>query len=119
MMFHRSLMEIVGGYNEAFPFLVDYELYTRLAPHTGLANLPEPQVIRRYRMGSVSTTLRTELLRLWLRLRIHYRIFRAGKYPLHYFWYVLRPVLFAIVELRPKLKGYFRGKSTGSECNTS
>jgi glycosyltransferase involved in cell wall biosynthesis len=104
IMTRRSLLELVGGYNEAFPFLVDYELYTRLASHTRMANLPEPQVIRRYRMGSVSTTLRTELLRLRLRLRLHYRIFRTGKYPLHYFGYVLRPILFALIELGPKLK---------------
>ncbi|MEJ5309060.1 MAG: glycosyltransferase [Anaerolineae bacterium] len=104
IMMRRPLLELVGGYNEAFPFLVDYELYTRLAPHTRMANLPEPQVIRRYRMGSVSTTLRTELLRLRLRLRIHYRIFRTGKYPPYYFGYVLRPIAFALIELGPKLK---------------
>jgi len=104
IMMRRSLLELVGGYNETFPFLVDYELYTRLAPYTRMANLPEPLVIRRYRMGSVSTTLRTELLRLRLRLRIHYRIFRTGEYPFYYFGYVLRPILFAFIELGPKLK---------------
>lgn len=108
VMMHRSLLEEVGGYNEKYPYLVDYELFVRLAPRTRFANLSEALVVHRQRMGSVSVTMRTELLRLWLRLCVHYRAFRDGTYPWHEFRYVLRPIVLAAIELRPKLRGYLR-----------
>ena len=59
-------------------------------------------------MGSVSVTMRTEPLRLWLRICIHYKAFRAGRYPLTYLWYVVRPVAFTVRELYPKIGHYVK-----------
>jgi glycosyltransferase involved in cell wall biosynthesis len=108
VMMRRSDLEAVGGYNEAYPYIVDHELFVRLALHTQLANLPEVLVVHHHRLGSVSVTLDTELLRLWLRLRVHYRAFRSGNYPAHYFWYVIQPVLFFVREFSPKLPSYVK-----------
>lgn len=116
VMIRRSILETVGGYDEAYPYYSDYELFVRLAPHTCLANLPEVLVLHRHHLGSASTALRTEPLRLWLRIRIHYKAFRTLGYPFHCFWYVLKPVLYALLELPPKLKCYMR-ESTHSRTN--
>lgn len=108
IMMRKSVLETVGGYNENFPYIVDYELFVRLAPHTQMANLPEVLVMHRYYIGSVSTTMRTELLRLWLRMKIRYRAFRTGNYPFLYVLYVLQPILFTSIEMSHKLKGYLK-----------
>jgi glycosyltransferase involved in cell wall biosynthesis len=108
VMMRKSVLEAVGGYNEAYPFAQDYELWVRLAAHTQLANLPEVLVMRRFHWDAVSTTSNTELLRLWLRMRIHYQAFRSLDYPIYYFFYVLQPILFTLIELRPKLAAYLK-----------
>lgn len=108
VMMRRSVLEALGGYNEDYAYIVDYELFVRSASRTHLANLPEILVLRRYYLGSVSTTRRTELLRLWLRMRVRYKAFRSLNYPLFYIWYVFQPILFAPIELRPKLAEYLK-----------
>jgi glycosyltransferase involved in cell wall biosynthesis len=102
----RKVLEAVGGYNEAYPYIVDYELFVRLAEVTRLANLPEVLVTHHYRLGSVSTTRRNELPRLWLRMRTRYEAFRRFDYPFYEALYILQPILFTLIELRPKLRAY-------------
>ncbi|MGC9350198.1 MAG: glycosyltransferase [Anaerolineae bacterium] len=111
VMMRKSVLQEVGGYNESFPYILDYELWVRLAAHTQFANLPEVLVIRRFHWGSVSTTKRTELLRLWLRMRVRFEAFRRLDYPWYYAVYILQPLLFTVAELRPKLATYLRGEA--------
>lgn len=110
VMVRMSALEAVGGYDEAFPYSQDYELWVRLAGCTRLANLPEALVVRRLHWGAVSMTRSTELLRLWLRIRIRYRAYRSLDYPLYCILYVLQPILFTLAELRPKLARYLLPK---------
>ena len=119
VIMRRSILEAVGGYSEEYPYLVDYELFVRSAPHTSFANLPEILVLRRYYFGSVSTTMRTEFLRLWLRIRIRYKAFRSLDYPLYCILYVLQPILFTLAELRPKLARYLLPKRQTSGSGAS
>jgi len=111
VVMRKSVLRAVGGYNEAYPYSQDYELWVRLATHTRLANLPEVLVVRRYHWGTVSTTRKTELLRLWLRMRIRYEAFRRLDYPFYYVFYIFQPILFTMVEIRPKLAAYLKGDS--------
>lgn len=111
VMMRKSVLRAVGGYNEAYPYLLDYELWVRLATHTRLANLPEVLVMHRHHWGTVSTTRDTELLRLWLRMRIRYEAFRRLDYPFYYVFYIFQPILFTLVEIRPKLAAYLKGDS--------
>jgi glycosyltransferase involved in cell wall biosynthesis len=115
VMMRASAVRAVDGYNEAYPYSQDFELWVRMASHTRLANLSEVLVVRRYHWGTVSTTRNTELQRLWLRMRIRYKAFRSLSYPFYYILYVFQPILFTLIELRPKLEEYakqsFRSRS--------
>lgn len=111
VMMRKSILQAVGGYNEAYPYIQDYELWVRLAAHTRLANLPDVLHVRRFHWGAISTTKRTELLRLWLRMRIRYEAFQRLDYPWYYAVYILQPLLFTLVELRPKIWTYLHGES--------
>ncbi|MBI4253465.1 MAG: glycosyltransferase, partial [Candidatus Rokubacteria bacterium] len=54
VMMRRSVLERVGGYDEALPVAQDYDLWMRMSRLTRLANLPEPLVVRRLLPGRVS-----------------------------------------------------------------
>jgi len=112
----KSVLQAVGGYNEDYPYLQDYELWVRLAGRTRLANLPDVLVVHRHHWGTVSTTRSTELLRLWLRMRIRYEAFRRLDCPFYYALYILQPILFTLVELRPKIATYLKG-NPGAKTN--
>jgi len=109
VMMRKSVFQAIGGYDEAYPYVQDYELWIRMALHTRLANLPDILHMRRFHWGAVSTTRRTELLRLWLRIRIRYEAFRRLDYPWYCVFYILQPLLFTLVELRPKIGVYLQG----------
>jgi glycosyltransferase involved in cell wall biosynthesis len=53
VMFRRGLVEKIGFYDEASPFAQDYELFSRIAEHCQVGNLPQPFVVRRYRKGQI------------------------------------------------------------------
>ncbi|MBC8445597.1 MAG: glycosyltransferase, partial [Chloroflexi bacterium] len=110
VMMRKSVLQAAGGYNEAYPYIQDYELWVRLAGHTRLANLLEVLVVRRYHWRAVSTTRSTELLRLWLRMRIRYKAFQYLDYPSYYALYIFQPILLTLLELRPKLALYLNLK---------
>lgn len=47
VMYRRSALQKVGGFDPTLPCALDYDLACRLAGSTRLANLPEPLVVRR------------------------------------------------------------------------
>ena len=111
VMMRKSVLQKVGGYDETFPYIQDYELWIRIASCAKLANLAEVLTIHRFHRDSVSADLRTELLRLWLRMRIRYRAFRTLDYPPYYVFYVLHPLLLMPLEMRIKIGALLRDRS--------
>ena len=61
VMIRRSVLEETGlRYNPEFRQSQDYELWTKLAPYTRFANIPEPLLLRRSHSAQTSTRHRTE-----------------------------------------------------------
>lgn len=79
VMMRRSVLERVGGYDEALPVAQDYDLWMRMGRVTRLANLPEALVLRRLLPGRVSAVRDDERLRAEARVR--WRAVRGGAYP--------------------------------------
>jgi glycosyltransferase involved in cell wall biosynthesis len=79
VMMRRAVLDRVGGYDPALPVAQDYDLWMRMARVTGLANLPEPLVIRRLPPGRVSAIREDERLRAEARVR--WRAVRSRAYP--------------------------------------
>jgi hypothetical protein len=79
LMMRRAVLDRVGGYDPALPVAQDYDLWMRMARVTGLANLPEPLVIRRLPPGRVSAIREDERLRAEARVR--WRAVRSRAYP--------------------------------------
>src|SRR2546430_10463275 len=50
----RAVVERAGGYDERLPVAQDYDLWMRMSRLAGLANLPEPLVVRRLLPGRVT-----------------------------------------------------------------
>jgi len=46
MMVKKKLIQANGGYDEAYPYVQDYELWSRLIPQTGYRNLSDPLYVR-------------------------------------------------------------------------
>lgn len=56
VIINRDLLMSLDGYNEAFRYAQDYELWSRMVEHTSFANLSEP-LYARYRLGTSSEVL--------------------------------------------------------------
>jgi glycosyltransferase involved in cell wall biosynthesis len=70
VVFHRQAFEAAGGYDPSFPVAQDYELWTRMASVTRMANLAEPLLLRRLTPTMVSRTRERERRLAELRIRI-------------------------------------------------
>jgi glycosyltransferase involved in cell wall biosynthesis len=79
VMVRRSVLEHVGGYDEALPVAQDYDLWMRMSRVTRLGNLPEPLVVRRLLPGRVSAVRDAE--RLSTEVRVRWRAVQSGAYP--------------------------------------
>lgn len=110
VMMRKSILEKVDGYDEAFPYIQDYELWIRIANCAKLANLAEVLTVHRFHRDSASADFRTEFLRLWLRMRIRYRAFRTLDYPPYYVLHVLHPLLLMPLEMRIKIGALLRDR---------
>jgi glycosyltransferase involved in cell wall biosynthesis len=105
VMMRRSALEKVGGYDENFRYVQDYELWSRLALVGEMANLSEILIARRYHAGSVSNNWRTELLRLWLFARANWlAIARLGFPPIYRLYTVKSISLFVAVDVLSYLR---------------
>jgi glycosyltransferase involved in cell wall biosynthesis len=90
VMMRRTLLERLGGYDEALPVAQDYDLWMRMSRITRLANLPAPLVARRLLPGRVSAVRDSE--RLAAEARVRWRAVRNGTYPWWCAVFLLRPV---------------------------
>lgn len=63
VMMRATTLREVNGYDESFRYLQDYELWSRLALHGRLANLPDVLMKRYDHTGSISNNWRTEVYR--------------------------------------------------------
>ena len=91
VMMRRSVLERVGGYDEALPVAQDYDLWMRMSRLTRLANLPELLVVRRLLPRRVSAVRDDERLRTEARVR--WRAVRSGAYPPWCAVFAARPLL--------------------------
>jgi len=91
VMMRRSVLERVGGYDEALPVAQDYDLWMRMSRLTRLANLPAPLVVRRLLPGRVSAVRDDE--RLCTEARVRWRAVRSGAYPPWCAVFAARPLL--------------------------
>lgn len=109
VMIRKSLLEMVGGYDESYTFAQDYDLWIRLAAHTQMANLPCQLVIHREHPRTVTKARQigwhTIISSVWTLMKLRSRVFRSLNYPLHYILYVLQPILFTFIELNPNFVG--------------
>lgn len=87
-MYRRSLLQQLGGYSAAHPYLCDYELLARLAEVSQIVNLPDTLACYRHSATQVSAIHRTpqygQMLLLqyaiqqrWLGLRPNLAVFSA------------------------------------------
>src|SRR5207247_1814585 len=76
VVMRRSVVERAGGYDERLPVAQDYDLWMRMSGLAGLANLPEPLVVRRLLPGRVTAVRDAERLRAETRVR--WRAVRSG-----------------------------------------
>jgi len=81
LLFRRSVLDDVGGYDEAFKTAQDYELLMRLSRDYVIANIPECGIAWRVRSGSISWQSKRQE---WDGLRIRWRAIIQHQYP---FWY--------------------------------
>jgi len=91
VMMRRSLLEQVGGYDEALAVAQDYDLWLRMSALTRMANLPDSLVVRRLLPERVS--MRRDGDRLRAEARARWRAVRRGAYPPWCAIFVLRPML--------------------------
>ena len=54
VVFRLDVFDRAGGYDPSFPVAQDWDLWTRMAPLTQMANLPEPLTFRRQHPEQVS-----------------------------------------------------------------
>ncbi|MEO1350628.1 MAG: glycosyltransferase [Cyanobacteria bacterium J06635_15] len=81
VMFHRQPVLDLGGYNEAYRYSQDYELWCRLAQVGKLAVLPEALLNQRFHTGSISANKQSEQNALVLK-QVTYNIEQlTGKTP--------------------------------------
>jgi glycosyltransferase involved in cell wall biosynthesis len=109
VIMRRSAIEQTGPYSTDFPFVQDYELWSRLAQCGQLANLPDPLVTRHYSPHSVSNNFRNELYRFTLFARANHRaIQRLNAPPTAYFFTVRAILLFFLLDTYAALKNWWR-----------
>ena len=91
VVMRRAVVERAGGYDGRLPVAQDYDLWMRMSGLAGLANLPEPLVVRRLLPGRVTAVRDAERLRAETRVR--WRAVRSGAYPWWCAVFAARPVL--------------------------
>src|SRR5207244_9614072 len=91
VVMRRAVVERAGGYDERLPVAQDYDLWMRMSRLAGLANLPEPLVVRRLLPGRVTAVRDAERLRAETRVR--WRAVRSGAYPWWCALFAARPAL--------------------------
>lgn len=91
-MFHRSLLQEVGEYNDRFPFAQDYELALRITRRFKTANLAEP--LLKYRVDSTQAISINNLkTQEWLALKARFLALTESGYPLTESWKLIKPLL--------------------------
>lgn len=95
-MFHRSLLQEVGEYNDRFPFAQDYELALRIVSRFPTANLAEP--LLKYRVNSAQAiSLKNLKKQEWLALRARFLALTSYGYSLTEAWKLVKPLLSFLV----------------------
>lgn len=81
VMFRRELLEKVGGYNEQIPFLLDRDIFLRVARHCKMAQLPEPLIILNRSEHQYFKHKYVGIPRLWLSTKYQLQAVRQFGFP--------------------------------------
>lgn len=71
-VFKKALFDKAGGYDPAYPFAQDYDLWTRLAPLCAMENLPENLISYRIHAQAATASKRERQLALHKQIRMKY-----------------------------------------------
>jgi GT2 family glycosyltransferase len=107
-MIRRTALTAVGGYNEAFRYVQDYELWSRLAVIGQVANLPEILQTRYYHAENLSNNLKTEIQRLKLHIRANRAAIIHLGYPPYYQILLLNAFQLLAIRLYSTLRYFLR-----------
>ena len=100
-MFHRSIFQEIGEYNENFPFSQDYELVLRIASRFKTANLAEP--LLKYRVNSAQAISLNHLKKQeWLALKARFLALTSYGYPFTEAWKLIKPLLSFLIPVAIK-----------------
>ncbi|MFO7681748.1 MAG: glycosyltransferase [Chloroflexota bacterium] len=117
-MISRAALTAVGGYNEDFRYVQDYELWSRLAVIGQIANLPEILQTRYYHADSLSNNMKSEIKRLKLHVQANRAaIIRLG-YPPYYQLFLLNAFQLLAFRLYSTLR-YFMHQRLSSKGRKS
>jgi len=72
VMFRKSIFNRIGGYNEAYRYAQDYELWGRIVPRYQVVNLS--QYLLKYRKLNSGITKSKNIIVRWLGLKIRFAI---------------------------------------------
>lgn len=78
----RSVLEELGGYNESFAVLIDYELWVRIAGKYEVANLPDALVVKRVHQGAYFQNRVSSWTKAMAGIRIRWSAWRTLSRPL-------------------------------------
>ena len=81
VMFRAEVLKKVGGYNEKIPFLLDRDIFLRVAKHTSLYQLPEPLIILNRSDQQYFKNKYKGLKRIWLSTRYQVKAIYQFKLP--------------------------------------
>jgi glycosyltransferase involved in cell wall biosynthesis len=94
IMLRQEIFDKTGPYSCKYRYAQDYELWLRAARKFELANIPEPLIDLRVEWGKLARKNR-EARRC--ELRILYRHIKTGAYPMWYYAFLCRPLLWGLL----------------------
>lgn len=104
VVINKELLDNIGGYNENFKVIQDYELWFRIARIAEVENLPLFLVKRRYHPKMISVKRDKEQLRCEISLKKE--VIKRGDYPKLCYIYLLRS--YFSLKCPPFLKRFFK-----------
>lgn len=91
VMMRKNLLDQIGGYDEAWRYAQDYELYFRLSRIGKMANIPE--YLLRYRVSKKSITVSRNTKQAVCALRAQWKGITSGFYSPLNIVFLVRPII--------------------------
>ncbi len=97
IMFRKSIVDLLGGYDSDLKYAQDYELYFRLINKGLLGNLSDVLVAYRDRQSSITAQKNRSQIKTVLKVQI--RALYKKQYPIKCLVYLIKPILFLVFPL--------------------